>query len=215
MKSFLIIGLGSFGHHLTRYLAQQKCELLIVDKNEEKMQDLLDCATSARIADCTNIEVLKTFDVESFDACFVCVDSDFQAALEITCLLSDLKAKKIFSNADHDIQARLLHRNGADQIIYPEKDVARRLAIRESSDSIFDCLELAENYYVFEISVMEEWIGKTLREINFRVKYGLTVLAEKANGIVRPINDPNFVFKKDMHLLVIGEEKDIHKVTAD
>ena len=124
MKTFLIIGVGSFGFHLIQSLSKLDCETLVVDKNEEKLEKVLPFCTSAKIADCTKPEVLASFDVESFDACFVCVDSDFVAALEITCLLSDLKAKQIYSCADHDIQARLLSRNGANVIVYPEKDIA-------------------------------------------------------------------------------------------
>ncbi len=112
MKSFLVIGVGSFGYHLVKYLHEQNCETLVVDKDEKKLESVLSCATSAKIADCTNPDVLATFDVEGFDACFVCVDSDFVAALEITCLLKDLGAKLIYSCADHDIQAKLLSRNG-------------------------------------------------------------------------------------------------------
>ena len=97
MKSFIIIGVGSFGYHLIRYFKEQNCETLVIDKEEKKLENILSYATSAKIADCTNPDVLKSFDVDSFDACFVCVDSDFVAALEITCLLKDLGAKNIFS----------------------------------------------------------------------------------------------------------------------
>ncbi len=212
MKSFLIIGVGSFGYHLIRYFKEQNCETLVVDKEEAKLEGILSDATSAKIADCTNVDVLKSFDVGSFDACFVCVDSDFMAALEITCLLKDLGAKKIFSCADHDLQAKLLSRNGADHIIYPEKDLARRLALNESSDSLFDSFELDENYYVFEIAVRKEWVGKTLLELDFRRKYALNVLAGKENGKIFAITSPDYVFTDNIHLLVMGTKEDVKKV---
>ena len=138
MKSFLIIGMGSFGHHLCRELSKQKCELMVADVQSEMLEDILPYVVSAKIADCTNEEVLRSFDIPSFDACFVCIGGNFQNSLEITSLLKELGAKKVFSKANEDIQAKFLRRNGADEVIYPELDAAARIAVSESSDSIFD-----------------------------------------------------------------------------
>ncbi len=212
MKSFLVIGVGSFGYHLIQYLSEQGCEVLVCDKCEERLEPILSLATSAKIADCTNPEVLASFEVESFDACFVCVDSDFVAALEITCLLNDLGAKMIYSCADHDLQAKLLSRNGADAIIYPEKDIARRVAVNVSSESIFDSFELADDFYVFEIEVRPEWHGKTLKELDFRAKYALNVLAYKDAGKVFPIHSPDYIFRRDNHILVMGTKEQVSRV---
>ena len=212
MKNFFVIGIGSFGFHLVRYLAQQNCEILVCDKEEKKLEKVLSLATSAKIADCTDPDVLASFDIPSFDACFVCVDSDFVAALEITCLLKDLGAKTIYSCADLDIQARLLSRNGADQIIYPEKDIARRIAINVSSESIFDSFELSEDFFVFEIEVKKEWCGKTLRELDFRKRFSLNILAGKEFGKVFAINSPDYIFRENTHILVMGTQGDVAKV---
>ena len=212
MKSFLVIGVGSFGYHLIRYLTEQKCEILVCDKDEKKLEKILPYATSAKIADCTNADVLSAFDVESFDACFVCVDSDFVAALQITCLLKDLGAKVIYSCADLDIQARLLSRNGANYIIYPEKDIAKRLALNVSSESIFDSFELSEDLFVFEISVKPEWCGKTLRQLDFRNRYHLNIVAGKESGKAFAINSPDYIFRENTHVLVLGTKEDIARV---
>ncbi len=212
MKTFLVIGVGSYGYHLIRSLSEQRCEILVVDRDEKRLESVLPWATSAKIADCTNAEVLASFDVDSFDACFVCVDSDFVAALQITCLLKDLGAKMIYSCADQDLQARLLSRNGADAIIYPEKDMARRMALNVSCENIFDSFELAEDFYVFEIAVRKEWIGKTLRELNFRAHFSLNVLAIKEDEKVFPINSPDYIFRENTHILVMGKREDIYKV---
>ena len=112
MKSFLIIGMGHFGHHLCRSLAETDCEIMIVDQNEEALEDMLPYVVSAKIGDCTNIEVLKTFDIPSFDACFVCIGESFQNSLEITSQLKECGAKKVISKADRDIQEKFLLRNG-------------------------------------------------------------------------------------------------------
>ena len=214
MKSFLIIGMGSFGHHLCRALAEQKCEVMVVDRVSETLEDVLPLVVSAKVGDCTNEEVLRSFSVESFDACFVCMgDNNVLGSLEITSLLKELGAKKVFSKADDDVQAKFLLRNGADEVIYPEQEVAVSLAVSESSDSIFDCIHLTADYSIYELQPMDRWLGKSLKELNFRVKYHLTIIAAMRDGVIRPNLSPDYVFKADEHLLVLGRIEDIRKVT--
>lgn len=213
MKSFLIIGMGHFGHHLCRSLAETDCEIMIVDKEEEAIEDMLPYVVSAKIGDCTNIEVLKTFDIPSFDTCFVCIGEDFQSSLEITSQLKECGAKKVISKADRDIQEKFLLRNGADEVIYPEKNMAERYAVTESSEHIFNYIDLGSDYSIIEIDVLDRWVGKTVKELNFRVKYNLVVLATKKNGEVKPVITGERRFEKDEHLLVLGREEDVRKVT--
>ncbi len=213
MKSFLIIGMGHFGHHLCRSLAETNCEIMIVDQNEEALEDMLPYVVSAKIGDCTNIEVLKTFDIPSFDTCFVCIGENFQNSLEITNQLKECGAKKVISKADRDIQEKFLLRNGADEVIYPEKNMAERYAVTESSEHIFNFINLGSDYSIYEIDVLDRWVGKTVKELNFRVKYNLAVLATKKDGEVKPVISGDRRFEKDEHLLVLGKEEDVHKVT--
>lgn len=215
MKSFLIIGMGTFGRHLCRCLMAQGCEVMIVDRNEKLVGEMLDYDVSAKIGDCTDIDVLKTFDVASFDACFVCIGDSFQDSLEITDLLRELGAKKIFSKADRDIQEKFLLRNGADFVIYPERDVAQRVAVSESSDSIFDCIGLSGEYSIFELQAQERWIGKTIRELNFRQRYNMSILAIKTGSVVRPLPMGDYTFSETEHLLVLGRMQDVKKVLHD
>lgn len=213
MKSFLIVGMGPFGHHLCRALADQKCEVMVADQVSDTLEDLLPLVVSAKVGDCTNEEVLRSFDIPSFDACFVCLgDSNVLGSLQITSLLKELGAKKVFSKADDDVQAKFLLRNGADHVIYPEQEAAVNLAISESSDSIFDCISLTDEYSIYELQPMDRWIGKSLKELNFRVKYNLTVIAVMRDGIIRPTLSPDYTFKADEHLLVLGRIEDIRKV---
>ncbi|MBE6770639.1 MAG: TrkA family potassium uptake protein [Ruminococcaceae bacterium] len=213
MKSFLIIGMGHFGHHLCKSLAETECEIMIVDQNEEAIEDMLPYVVSAKIGDCTNIEVLKTFDIPSFDTCFVCIGENFQNSLEITSQLKECGAKKVISKADRDIQEKFLLRNGADEVIYPEKNMAERYAVTESSEHIFNYIDLGSDYSIFEIDVLDRWVGKTVKELNFRVKYNLVVLATKKNGEVKPVVSGDRRFERDEHLLVLGKEEDVRKVT--
>ena len=212
MKSFLVIGAGTFGHHICRELIRQKCEVMIVDSDPKPLEDLVNVVTSAKIADCANIETLRSFDIPSFDACFVSVGRNFQYSLEITCLLKELGAKKVFAKADEDIQAKFLLRIGADEVIYPEMDCAVRLSIAESSDSIFDCMPLTDDFGIYEITVPKKWVGKTVVKLDVRRAYNLTVLALKNGSDLRPLPPVDHVFTETEHLMVLGRDADIRRV---
>lgn len=213
MKSFLIVGMGTFGHHLCHELSKHKCEIMVVDQEASALEDILPMVISARVADCTKMEVLKTFGIPQFDACFVCIGSHLQSSLEITDLLKDLGAKKILAKVDRDIDAKFLMRNGADSVIYPERDIAARIAMRESSDRIFDFIALSDKYSIYEIKVNPEWVGKTLAELDFRNKYRLNMIATKKDGKITPILYSNYVFNSDEHVLALGRVEDIKNAT--
>lgn len=213
MKSFLIIGMGRFGHHITRNLAEQGGEVMIVDTDQSKMEDLLPLVTSAKIGDCTNEEVLKTLGVKNFDMCIVCIGTNFQSSLEITSLLKEMGAKHVVSKATRDIHAKFLLRNGADEVIYPDRDIAEKLAVSYSSDGIFDYIELGGNYAIYEIPVLKEWVGHSIRELNFRSRYNVNILGTKAGEdktSLMPTAD--YVFEGNVHLLVAGMREDVQKI---
>ena len=212
MKSFLVIGAGTFGHHLCREFAAQKCEVMVVDRDPKPLEDLVNVVTSAKIADCANLETLRSFDIPSFNACFVSVGRNFQYSLEITSLLKELGARKVFSKADEDIQAKFLLRIGADEVVYPEKDMAKRIAIAESSDSIFDCMPLTADYGIYEITVPKKWVGKTVVKLDVRRSYNLSVLAIKNGENLRPLPPVDHIFNETEHLMVLGRDEDIRRV---
>lgn len=212
MKSFLIIGMSTFGQHLCKELFCRNSQVMIVDKDEELVERMLPFAVSGKIGDCTNVEVLASFGVDEFDACFVCVGGHFTECLEITSMLREMGAKKIVSEVNRDIESKFLLRNGADSVVYPEKDLAYRIASAEADDSIFDEITLSDGYSVFEIKVPKSWCGKTIKEIDVRAKYKLSIIATKSNNHLQPMLDPSHIFTKDEHLLVMGHTEDIKKV---
>ncbi len=212
MKSFLIVGMGSFGHHLCKCLAENDCEIMVVDKDASAVEDVLSWGVSARIGDCTNPDVLHSFGINLFDACFVCMGTNFKNSLQITSFLKELGAKKVFAKADEDIQAKFLKRIGADEVIYPEKNVAEQLALAVNLDNIFDLIPFAENYYIAEIQPLQSWIGKTVIDVNFRAKYHLNIVAVKQGDEVMPLPNADYVFAKEEHLMVLGHMDDIRKV---
>lgn len=213
MKSFLIIGLNTFGHHLCRELYKQRSEVMIADIREEALADALEYSISAKVGDCTSIEVLRSFGVGNFDCCFVCISSNFQNSLEVTSLLKELGAKKVVSKADNDVHAKFLLRNGADSVIYPEREAAQTIAVSESSDTIFDCIPLTGDYFIYEIQPLDKWCGKSLRDLNLRVNYNLSVLAVKRGVDVDPMPTADYVINEDEHLIVLSSINDIRKVT--
>lgn len=214
MKSFLLIGMGKFGHHLCRDLAELDNEIMIADENEDKMSDLLDCVISAKIGDCTKEEVLRTFGVDEFDACIVCIGDDFQNSLEVTNQLKELGAKYVISLASTNIQAKFLLANGADEVIYPERDISGRVAASISNDSIFDYIILADGFSIFEICPPEKWIGKTILDLNVRAKYHISILAIKKDGKITVMPDAKYIFKSDEHLIVMGKDEDIKRLVG-
>ena len=213
MKSFLIIGMGSFGHHLCRSLAKNECEIMVVDTDSAAVEDVLPLGVSARIGDCTNMEVLRSFSIDLFDACFVCMGTNFKNSLQIASFLKELGAKKVYAKADEDIQAKFLRRNGADEVIYPEKNVAVQIAIEACSDNIFDCIPFVEDYYIAEIQPVQRWLGHTVVDVNFRVRYNLNIVAIKRGEEVFPVPGAQYVFSAEEHLMVLGHIDDIRHVS--
>lgn len=212
MKSFLIIGMGKFGHHMCHNLATLGNELMVVDDLEEKVEDVVDIVTSAKVGDCTKIDVLNSFGVGNFDACFVCIGDNFQSSLEITYNLSELGAKQIISLASTDIHAKFLLRNGANHVIYPERDMASRLAVSVSNDSIFDYIRLSDQYSIMEVTPLKEWLGKNVIQANIRAKYHLNVLAVKNAGGDISMPGVEYTFNDRDHLIVMGQQKDLDKL---
>lgn len=212
MKSMLIIGLGKFGHHLCKDLLEHGNDVMIVDDNEKALEDLLPYVTSAKIGDCTNPDVLESLDIPSFDVCFVCIGDNFQSSLEITSLLKEFGAKLVVSKANRDIQAKFLARNGADEVIYPDFDMAERVAMRHSDNHVFDYIELSPGYSVYEIAVKPDWVGKTVRELNFRVAYEISIIGAKENGRMLTLPGADHVFTAEEHLLIIGRNEVVEKM---
>lgn len=211
MKSILLIGLGRFGRHIARKLNDLGHEVLAVDTNEERVQNALDYVTNAQIGDSTQHLFMSTLGVRDFDVCIVAIGDDFKSSLLTTSLLSELGAQKIVSRASSDVHEKFLLKNGADEVIYPEKQLAAWAAIKYSSNHVFDYIDLEGDYAIFEISVPEKWVGKTILQVDIRKKYGINILAIVANGVLDPNITPNTVLRSENNLLVLGTEQVIQK----
>lgn len=182
MKNILLIGLGRFGRHIAMELNELGHEIMAVDVNEGRVDKVLPYVTNAQIGDSTNAEFLESLGIGNYDICFVTIGGSFQNSLETTSLLKELGAKMVISRAERDVQEKFLLRNGADKVIYPEKQVAKWASIRYTDDHILDYMEVDASHAIFEVEVPKEWIGKTVGELDIRRKYDINILAIKNNG---------------------------------
>ena len=214
MKSILIIGMGRFGHHLCYNLAKLGNQIMIVDEVEERLEPMLPYVVSAKIGDCTNEAVLQSLGISNFDICFICIGTNFQSSLEITSMVKEMGAKRVVSKATRDIHAKFLLRNGADEVIYPDRDIAEKLAVRYSANHVFDYIELAEGYSIYEIPPLPQWGGKSLKELSIRNKYRINIIASKENGHAKIMPGADYVIREHDHLMVMGKNEDVDKIVS-
>lgn len=211
MKSVLLIGVGRFGKHIALQLNQLGHQVMAVDNEEDRVNDIFPFVTNAQIGDSTNIEFLKSLGVRNFDVCIVTIGSDFQSSLETTSNLKELGASLVVSRAERDIHAKFLLRNGADEILYPEKQLAKWAAIRYGSNHILDYIELDDTHSIFEVTVPKEWIGKSIGQLDIRKKYNVNIMAVKKNGVMNMSITPDTVLSNEFTMLVLGEYKILQK----
>ncbi len=211
MKSILLIGLGKFGANVAEKLYEIGKEVMAVDKDEERVNATLPFLTNALIGDSVNEDFLSTLDIPDYDVCIVSIGEDFQSSLETTLILKQLGAKYIVARAETDSQAKLLKKIGADEIVYPEKQLAHWTAIRYGSENLLDYVEVDDEYSLYEVLTPSSWVGKTVLDVDIRKKYGINILGMKHNGKMNPAVLPDTVFESDKTLLVLGRMKDIQK----
>ena len=210
MKTVLIIGAGQFGTHIAKRMEELRCEVMAVDISEEAINQIMPYVTDAKIGDGTNEEFLRMLGVNDYDLCFVTLGRHFQTSLETTSLLSELGAKKVISRATNDVQMKFLLRNGADEVVYPEKQTAIRIATKYAYDSLLDFFHLENDFYIYELKIPKDWYGKTLPQIDIRKKYNINILTlKRGNEVLIPSADT--VLRPDDVAFVLGELRDIQK----
>lgn len=212
MKSILVIGAGKFGHHIAEYLCDMGNDVMLLDKNANLIEEYADKVTNAEIGDFTLKNNLAALDVKDYDYIFVCI-GDFQDSLVVTSYLKELGAGYIIGKASSLIHEKFLLQNGADEVIYPERDIAYRMAVEFDNNSIFDYFQLSGDTGIYEISPPDKWIGKSLSSINVRKTHGITVIASKSNEKITPISSPDYVFSKAEHIIVMGDKSTIKKIS--
>ena len=211
MKSVLLIGLGRFGKFIAMKLNSMGHQIMAVDTNEERVNSVLPYVTNAQIGDSTNEAFLSSLGISNYDACIVAIGDNFQNSLETAYLLKELGAKKVIARASREIQEKFLLHNGADEVVYPEKQLASWTAIRCSSEHILEYIELDDEYAIFELAAPMEWVGKTIVQLDIRKRFGINVLGIRENGRLNMSITPDTMLCRGASLLVLGHEKAVHK----
>lgn len=211
MKTILLVGLGRFGKHIAIHLNELGHQVMAVDCVEERVDAVLPFVTNAQIGDSTNAGFLESLGIRNYDVCIVAIGNDFQSSLETTSLLKELGARLVVSRAARDVQAKFLLRNGADEVVYPEKQLAKWTAIRYTADHILDYIELDEDHAMFEVSVPKEWVGRTIGQIDIRKKFNINIMGIKKRGKLELSVSPDAVLESEDTMLVLGRNKSLQK----
>ena len=215
MKSYLVIGMGAFGQALATNLMEHDNEVMIIDKNANLVSELSSKFTNAITGDCTNESVVAALGVENFDACFVTIGEHFEPSLIITSLMKEHGAKKVITKSLTDMQDKFLLTNGADEVVNPEKLVAKKLALRFSgANNIQDFISISSNLNIYSINVCSNWIGKTIAGLDIRKKHNVNIIAIKDNSNNAILPSPEYVFNEGDEVIVMGNEADVMKLDS-
>ena len=211
MKSILLIGLGRFGRHIAIQLNQLGHQVMAVDSREDRVKAVMPYVTNSLVGSGTNPAFLVSLGVRNYDVCIVAIGNDFQSSLETTSLLKELGARMVVARAARDVQARFLLRNGADEVVYPEKQMAKWTAIRYSSNHLLDYIELDSSHAMYEVSVPAHWVGHTIWGLDVRNRCHITIIGLKKDGKLELSPSPDLRLEAGETLLVLGLNRDVQK----
>lgn len=212
MKSFIVLGLGRFGKAVATSLYANGNEVLAVDINEEVINEIQNYVTHAIIGDCKDEAVLKAIGVRNFDVAIVSVGEDLHTSILTTVLLKEQGVNYIVARAADDLHARILKKVGADRIVQPEKDMGEKFAQSLASQNILDMIDLSDNFSIVETTPISSWVGKSLKDLNLRSAYGVTVVAAKNNGGLVISPGAEYKVSPTDVLVVVGNNKSIERI---
>ena len=211
MKSVLVIGAGRFGRYICKKLYEMGHQIMIVDQDEERIHKVLPYVTGAQIGNSTNSAFMESLGISEFDLCIVAIGDNFLSSLETTFLLDELGAKKIVSRATSSSQEKFLLRNGADEVVFPERQMGNWTAIRFISDNISNYIELSDDYSIYEVYVPAAWDNKRIGEIDIRRKYKINILGVKNGTMNMDISNDTLLLRGET-MLVLGKTQVIQKL---
>ena len=209
MKSILLIGLGRFGRYIAKKLHDMQHAVLAVDHDEDRVNRILPLVTNALIADSTNADFLQSLDIPSFDVCIVAIGDDFQSSLETTSLLKEFGARYVVARASRDMHEKFLLRNGADETVSPERQLALWTANRCGSNHILDYFPLSDEYAIYEVAVPAAWEGKSIGELDVRRQHHLNILGIKAGDRIDLNISAQTILAANAAVLVAGRQEDV------
>jgi len=211
-KEFVVLGLGIFGKSVATTLAESGCEVLVVDINEDKINEIADKVTYAVKADATDADTLKTLGINNFDGAIIAMGESFESSVMATILVKELGIPYVLAKANSELHARILKRVGADMVVFPEKETGIKIANNLMSDNFFDAIELSSTFSLMDIDVLDEWIGKSLKDLKLRSSFKINVIGikKKENLNINPAAD-DAIEKGDV-LVIIGSNETLNKL---
>lgn len=210
-KNVLLIGLGRFGRYTAKKLFEMDIEVMAVDRDEERVSKVLDYTTNAVIGDGADEEFIRSLGVSNYDVCIVAIGDDFLNSLETTSLLKECGAKYVVSRATMSEQEKFLLRNGADAVVFPERQLGIWTAIRYGSNNVENFIDLGDGYAIYEIKVPSAWVGQKIGDLEIRRKYQLNVLGIRDTEMHMDITYDT-VIKQYQSLLVLGKAGHLEKI---
>ncbi|OPA79974.1 potassium uptake system protein [Paenibacillus selenitireducens] len=211
-KQFAVIGMGRFGSSVARAISEMGFEVLAIDTDEQRTQDVVNIVTHAVSADSTDEEALRALGIRNFDVVVVSIGQDIQASILTTLILKDLGVPRIIAKAQNELHGKVLNKIGADKVIYPERDMGLRVAHHLVSPNIMDFIELSSDHSIIELQATSQMIGQNLKQLNVRAKFGCNVMAIKNNGKMNISPQADDPIKPDDVLIIVGANKDIQKM---
>lgn len=212
-KTVAVLGLGKFGESVAKELSDSGCEVLAVDRNIERVQNISRDITHAVQADVCDTEAMEELGLSNMDAVVVAITENFNASILATIYAKDMGVKCVVAKAKDEVHTRVLKKVGADKIIIPERETGIRIAHYLISDNVVDFIELSKHIQMVEIHIPEKWVGKTLKQLNLRKQYGVNVVAKRKGQMELEISpDPDQPLEKESTLLIVGDKKAIGKL---
>lgn len=211
-RQFVVIGCGRFGTSVALKLNELGSEVMVVDNNEEIIQDISEYVTHAVQADATDENTIRSLGIRNFDVAVVTIGSDIQSSILITLMCKELGVKYVVAKAQNELHAKVLYKIGADRVVFPEREMGIRIAKNLVYDNILDYVELDPRYGIAEVFAPEEWIGKTIKELDIRNKYHLNILGIKHGADLDVQFNPDDEITEGTVLVVIGGNTDINKL---
>lgn len=210
-KEFMLIGLGQLGKNLVKSLYNSDIDLLVIDKDSSKLEEIEEMAVQAICADASKEEILNQIEIKSFDGAIVTMGNDIESSVKIVMHLSEMGMPFIMAKATSEFEGRILRKVGADKVIFPEREVGIRLGKEIAFGNYYDSLDLSDTYSITDLNLPDEWRNKSIMQLNLRKTYGLNVIGIRRNDelIINP--GPNEVFYDEDVLIVLGSNEDIHK----
>lgn len=207
MKSFAVIGCGRFGSSVAKTLFELGNKVLIVDKDPNIIEEISKCVSNAVVANAKNESELSKLELDKYDVVVISIGSNLEASILSTLIVKELGAKNIISQAQSELHGRILIRNGADKVVFPEMDMGVKVAHNLTASNVLEYVQISPDLSIVEFSVLESWDGKSISELKLRNKYGINVIAVKREDDVIPSPTPEFILNHYDILVIIGNEK--------